>query len=117
MTYYDDPFDAFLDNIPVRTIALLDNISVKNNIKMTKIILNCPATIVFWNDHTKTVVKCDLLDKYNPYTGVAMAVAKKFLSSKQYSRMLECIATVADYDDPLFSLREDLYFKSTTIEV
>lgn len=46
-----------------------------------RIILNGPATIVFWNDGTKTVVKIsndDIRgDKYDPYTSVAYALAKK----------------------------------------
>ena len=41
------------------------------------VIFNRPATIVFWEDNTKTVVKCSKNDVYDPEKGLAMAIAKK----------------------------------------
>lgn len=41
------------------------------------VIFNDPATIVFWQDGTKTVVKCQDGDKFDPEKGLAMAIAKK----------------------------------------
>lgn len=43
------------------------------------VIFNDPATIVFWSDDTKTIVKCqkDTGDVYSKETGLAMAIAKK----------------------------------------
>lgn len=39
-----------------------------------------PATIVFWSDRTKTVVKCDYEEElYDPEKGIAMAIAKKLI--------------------------------------
>lgn len=38
---------------------------------------NDPATIVFWDDGTKTVVKCQKGDKFDPEKGLAMAIVKK----------------------------------------
>lgn len=35
----------------------------------TNVIFNGPATIVFWNDGTKTVVKCSDGDEYDPESG------------------------------------------------
>jgi len=46
-----------------------------------KVIFNKPATIVFWNDKTKTVVKCRDTDDFNEVYGLAMAVAKKYFGS------------------------------------
>lgn len=46
-----------------------------------KVIFNEPATIVFWSDDTKTVVKCDKNDIFDPEKGLAMAVAKKTLGT------------------------------------
>lgn len=40
------------------------------------VIYNDPATIIFWKDGTKTVVKCDG-EEYDPEKGFAMAVCKK----------------------------------------
>ena len=45
--------------------------------QITKVIFNDPATIVFWSDGTKTVVKCSEDDEYDMETGLAMAVCKK----------------------------------------
>ena len=42
-----------------------------------KVIFNPPATIVFWSDGTKTVVKCHVNDIFDPEKGLAMAVAKR----------------------------------------
>jgi len=41
-----------------------------------------PATIVFWTDGTKTVVKCRKGDKFDPVEGIAMACAKKLLGNE-----------------------------------
>ena len=42
---------------------------------------NPPATIVFWTDNTKTVVKCKNED-YDPEKGLAMCICKKVLGNK-----------------------------------
>lgn len=44
------------------------------------VIFNDPATIVFWEDGTKTVVKTMEGDKFDPHTGLAQAISKKALS-------------------------------------
>ena len=53
--------------------------SSRMNIK--KVIFNNPATIVFWSDGSKTVVKSHL-DDYDPEKGLAMAIAKKALGNE-----------------------------------
>ncbi len=50
-------------------------------LKVEKIITNGPATIVFWNDRTKTIVKCDIDDEDDLYNAVASALAKKVFGS------------------------------------
>lgn len=50
--------------------------------KIKDVIFNNPATIVIWNDDTKTVVKCGEGDTYSKETGLAMCIAKKFLGNK-----------------------------------
>lgn len=47
-----------------------------------EVIHNDPATIVYWLDGTRTVVKCGEDDVYDPEKGLAMAIAKKFLGNK-----------------------------------
>ena len=41
-----------------------------------------PATIVFWSDKTKTVVKAQGTDVYDPEKGLAMAIIKKLFGNK-----------------------------------
>lgn len=45
------------------------------------VIFNEPATIVFWTDGTKTVVKCEN-EEYDPEKGLAMAISKKALGNQ-----------------------------------
>ena len=62
----------------------------KDNLKntflgmITKVVFNDPATIVFWNDGSKTVVKCNPEDKFDPEKGLAMACMKKLFGNKGY---------------------------------
>lgn len=46
-----------------------------------RIIFNPPATIVFWTDGTKTVVKCAEGEKFDPYTGFCYAFTERCLGS------------------------------------
>lgn len=52
------------------------------NMMYEKIIFNEPATIVIWKDGTKTVVKCQKDDKYDPEKGLALCFMKKALGNK-----------------------------------
>lgn len=46
------------------------------------VIFNPPATIVFWYDGIKTVVKCGENETFDPEKGLAMAIAKRYLQNK-----------------------------------
>lgn len=46
-----------------------------------KVIFNDPATIVIWNDGSKTVVKC-ANEHFDPEKGLAMAISKKFFGNR-----------------------------------
>lgn len=46
------------------------------------VIYHNPATIVYWIDGTKTVVKCGEGENYDPEKGLAMAIAKRALGDK-----------------------------------
>lgn len=50
--------------------------------EIKNVIFNDPATIVFWEDGTKTVVKCQDGDEFDPEKGLAMAIAKKAYGNK-----------------------------------
>ena len=53
--------------------------------EIKNVIFNDPATIVFWSDGTKTVVKCMEGKEFNTWDGLAMAICKK-LFGKQFKK-------------------------------
>ena len=64
----------------------------------TKVIFNPPATIIFWTDDTKTVVKCGENDEFDPEKGLAMAFAKKKLGNKgNYYNTIRYLLENAEY--------------------
>ena len=67
-------------------VASVSNLWLKpNNTKLPEIkdvIFNEPATIILWADGTKTVVKCQEGEGYDPEKGMAMAMSKKALGNK-----------------------------------
>ena len=52
------------------------------NLRISKVIFNEPATIILWNDGSKTVVKCSEDDVFDHEKGMAMAICKKILGEK-----------------------------------
>ena len=74
------------DGVEVMKRDLFDNAwlypnSVHRNALITNVIFNDPATIVFWTDGTKTVVKADD-EPFDPEKGLAMAICKKTLGNE-----------------------------------
>ena len=59
-----------------------------------KVILNNPATIILWNDGTKTVVKCSKNEKFDPEKGLAMAISERVLGS--YSKFKKIMDSAED---------------------
>ncbi len=53
------------------------SLAIPSNPCITKVIYNNPATIVWWSDGIKTVVRCQPGDTYSPETGLAMAISKR----------------------------------------
>ena len=51
--------------------------STNRRVKIRDVIFSDPATVVFWNDNTKTVVKTRGGEKYDKEKGLAMAIIKK----------------------------------------
>ena len=51
--------------------------STNRRVKIKDVIFSDPATVVFWNDGTKTVVKTRGGEKYDKEKGLAMAIIKK----------------------------------------
>ena len=50
--------------------------------EIKNVIFNPPATIVFWDDGTKTVVKTQNNEHFDPEKGLSMAIAKKHFGNK-----------------------------------
>lgn len=50
--------------------------------KIKKVHFNPPATVVLWEDGTKTVVKAQIGEEYDREKGLAMAFTKKVLGNK-----------------------------------
>lgn len=59
----------------IKSGTIIYNIGVKD------VIFNDPATIVFWADGSKTVVKCQKGETFDPEKGLAMAISKKVLGN------------------------------------
>lgn len=79
--FYSVMTDEFqmLNDVPETRVRLLENASNMPEIKSVK--FNGPATIIFWDDGTKTIVKAHD-EKIDPEKGIAMAIAKKALGNR-----------------------------------
>lgn len=51
--------------------------------RIKDVIFNDPATIVLWADGTKTVVKCNGEQVFDPEKGLAMAIVKKYMGTNK----------------------------------
>lgn len=60
-----------------------------NTFEVKDILINGPATIVFWTDGTKTVVKCGAEDLYDAEKAVAMCFMKKALGSRSMHKLFD----------------------------
>lgn len=72
------------NNLPI-FLKFLKDLSVTSDIK--KVIFNGPATIILWDDGTKTVVKCKEGDPYSKEAGFALCLLKK-LSGNDFHKVL-----------------------------
>ena len=84
------------------TDAQIDELfSLAERPKIINVIFNDPATIVFWSDGTKTVVKVQPGDIFDPEKGIMAAISKKFDFYKDINKWadeyyLELTAKVID---------------------
>ena len=69
--------------VPVSSVygTLLGGHQHLPSLQIKKVIFNSPATIIMWNDGSKTVVKCQTGDEYDPEKGFVMAYLKKLLGN------------------------------------
>ena len=78
--YWDKEHNCFIDKPYYR--GALDTVRAKeatamNTAAIKNVIFAPPATIVYWSDGSKTVVKCSEKDIFDPEKGLAMAIAKR----------------------------------------
>ena len=72
------------DKFDKEVMAVIKDLTIAPNLidmRIKDVIFNPPATIVFWADGTKTVVKCHD-EEYDWEKGIAMAFVKKFHHNK-----------------------------------
>ena len=74
-------------------------VSVQITVKQpTRVVFNGPATIAFWPDGTKTVVKCQDGEPFDPEKGVALAMLKKYFGGAKYNDILRNLIKNATWD-------------------
>ena len=80
--YYSSSQYWYDDLSPNRYNSNADNNIINKSFEIKDVIFNDPATIVFWKDGSKTVVKCKGKDTFDPEKGLAMAIVKKVFGNK-----------------------------------
>lgn len=78
-------------DIPIYTSnEISKNYTLIELLKIKQVLYKNPATIVFWNDGSKTVVKCQENDVYDPEKGLAMAIIKRVCGNRgNYYKLLK----------------------------
>ncbi len=66
----------------ISTISVNQDQKPRLDLSIKDVIFNDPATIVLWNDGTKTVVKVQDGDVFDPEKGLTMAIVKKLLGNQ-----------------------------------
>ncbi len=66
------------------------------DIYIKKVIYSEPATIVFWNDDTKTVCKCKYPDVYSKEVGLSLCILKKIYGATTFKKLLKDWVPVQD---------------------
>ena len=78
---YQNPTSIDVKDIINGFFGLRNNLSAIREFDIKNVIFNDPATIVFWADGTKTVVRCAEEDTFDKRIGLAMAICKKVLGT------------------------------------
>lgn len=70
-----------LDDLNSMKIAYNSFYGLRKVPKIKRVIFNNPATIILWDDDTKTIVKAEN-ERFDPEKGLAMAITKKALGNE-----------------------------------
>lgn len=82
-TTYGEGVTVELNGDLINGVDLVDTVMPK----IDRVIFAPPATIVYWTDKSKTVVKCKEGDQYDEKLGLGLCFLKKFTGNK--SRTLD----------------------------
>lgn len=98
-------YDKYCYNDLVSTLKYAA-LTPKSLPEIEKVIFNNPATIVFWSDNTKTVVKVQEGDIYDPEKGLSMAICKKVYGNKSsYCNVLKRWLKKYEVEEPQTSAK------------
>ena len=79
---------SFRFTSPVKPGVYFTDVDLPRALQVRDVIFNPPATIVFWEDGMKTVVKCSKDDTYDPERGFELAFLKRILGGGALRRMI-----------------------------
>lgn len=91
-TYMNEIAQSYADGL----IKELTRMNLYKNLPsmVEKIVYNGPATIVFWKDGTKTVIKCHEGDQFDEVTGFLLCCLRKMMTQNSYSELCEVLDRV-----------------------
>lgn len=69
--------------------------SQEDNMRIVNVIFNGPATIVFWNDGSKTIVKKEETDSPDIEKALLYAYLKHILCTEDYHKVIEAVSSFA----------------------
>lgn len=72
---------SLFDDLNGMKIAINSVYGLRKVPKIKRVIFNNPATIILWDDNTKTIVKAEN-ETFDPEKGLAMAITKKALGNE-----------------------------------
>lgn len=100
------------------TVSKYNQQNTNNILEITKVIFDGPATIVFWSDGDKTVVKCQEDDVFDYEKGIAMACAKKMFGNKgsYYNNIRKHIPEEVEEESVLQRLMSSLQDKTKEVK-
>ena len=79
------------------TFVYRDKNDVVRRVSIERVIYSNPATVVIWDDGTKTVCKCFADDQYNPETGLTVCILKKLVGASAVKDTITAWLPNADY--------------------
>ena len=100
-----------VDPETIKTREMLYGVDLSRHVPQIKDVkFECPATIVFWADGTKTVVRAQG-EAYDPEKGLAMAISRKVMGNKRdyYHVFLKCLKKFRKQENTPKSTAEALY--------